>query len=248
MLVLAPQKNSTFDFLKFKGGLFAGNAINKDTKTLRDFIGTLTAQKNIGSDGQWELGASLYEGGVFQGNKNVYTMSGNAFKCDSTASNYGDYAKREYIGFDGNIAYEMPFGMTKLTAEYVFGKQPATSSSTKSPNASTNPTGDTYIRNFSGYYIMLVQDLGASPFSLVAKYDFYDPNTDVDGDNVGKNKTSKVDLNKTTIGLGAIWRASNSLKFTAFYDINKNEKTANVKGYDKDLKDNVFTLRMQYNF
>lgn len=46
----------------------------------------------------------------------------------------------------------------------------------------------------------------------------------------------------------AIWRINNALKLTAYYDFNKNEKSDNVKGYDADRKDDVFTLRLQYKF
>lgn len=86
---------------------------------------------------------------------------------------------------NGAFNYASNIGMTKLMAEVVLGQQPSTNSSSKSPNDSNNGTSDTYIRNFNGWYVMLVQDLGQSPLSLVAKYDYYDANTKLEEDEVG---------------------------------------------------------------
>ncbi len=248
-LILTPKKESAFSFLKLTTGLFAGNGIKQDTKSLRDFIGHLEASKTIGSNAKWGLGASYYLGGVFQGDKSVYEMDGKSFRVDSSESNLGEYAKRQYFGVDGRFEVESPIGTTKLTAEYIWGQQPGTAGSSKSPNGPIE-NAPTYIRNFAGYYFMLVQNIGTSPFSLVGKYDCYDANTDLSGDEIGaaNSNTGKTDLLKTTIGVGALWRINNALKLTAYYDINKNEKSENVKGYEDDLKDDLFTLRLQYKF
>lgn len=248
MLTLAPAKESPLNFLKLKAGVFAGNGMKQDSKSKRDFIGKLQANKNIGSDGFWELGVSYYQGGVYQGTKYVYEMDDASFVVDSTDTNLGEYAKRQYMGIDGVLNLSSNIGMTKLMAEYVFGQQPGTAKSTKSPNDNSNPKEDTYIRKFNGFYVMLVQDLGRSPFSLVAKYDAYDPNTKVKKNDVGLNGTTKADLSQNTLGLGLIWRAMNNLKFTAYYEWNNNEKTDNVSGYNENVKDNLFTLRAQYKF
>lgn len=248
MLTLAPKKESALGFLKLKGGIFAGNGLKQESNSHFDFIGKLSANKNIGSDGNWELGFSYYNGGVYQGTKNVFEMDDVAFVVDSTDTNLGEYAKRQYFGFDGAFNYNSKIGMTKLMAEVLFGQQPGTSSSTKSPNDNSNSTSDTYIRNFNGWYVMLVQDLGRSPFSLVAKYDSYDPNTKVKDDEVGLNGTSKADIQQSTFGLGLIWRAMSNLRLTAYYEWNNNEKSKNLSGYEDNVKDNLFTLRAQYKF
>ncbi|MFA6780028.1 MAG: porin [Paludibacteraceae bacterium] len=248
-LVLTPKKESPFSFLKLTAGIFSGNGIKQDTKSLRDFIGHVSASKTIGSSAKWGTGFSYYLGGVYQGDKRVCEMSGKTFVVDSSASNLGEYAKRQYFGVDGQFEVESPLGTTKLTAEYLWGQQPGTEGSSKSPNG-TLGTQTTFIRNFSGYYVMLVQSIGTTPFSLVGKYDYYDANTEVSGNEVGAadSKTGKADFAKSTVGAGAIWRINNALKLTAYYDFNKNEKSDNVKGYDADRKDDVFTLRLQYKF
>jgi phosphate-selective porin len=110
--------------------------------------------------------------------------------------------------------------------------------------SSTLPVIDTYNRNFSGGYVVLVQDFGASPLSAVLKYDWYDPNTKLSDDEA---KTDG-DMAVNTFGFGLLWRANNNVKLTAFYEMNQNETTVAIDKYKADLKDNLFTLRLQYKF
>lgn len=248
MLILQAPKTSPWSILKLEAGLFAGNGIKQETDNRRDFIGHLSASKTIGNSVSFGLGASYYNGGVYQGTDKVYTMKDNAFVLSDDPDNKGRFAKREYVGFDFQFGLSSVLGMTKLRAEYIFGQQPGTLNSTKSPNASSLPTSDTYIRNFNGGYVTLVQDLGTLPVAVVAKYDWYDPNTKLARDQAGMNGTTGADLSKHTFGFGAMWNISSALRLQAYYDIMRNEKSVNVAGMDKDVKDNVFTLRLQYKF
>ena len=110
-------------------------------------------------------------------------------------------------------------------------------------------------RNISGYYVSYVQNLGLSD-QLVLKYDVYDGNTDIKGDEITSSVNSKVsaaDLKYTTFGFGLAHFFDSNVKFTLYYDIVKNEKLsanapASLAAYKDDLKDNVLTLRMQYKF
>ncbi len=260
-LILQAAKTSSWNFLKFEGGWFAGNAINPETNNRKDFIGHLSASKVIGSTAKWGLGASYYNGGVYQSTTNVYTMGGNGFVLNSDPNNLSKYAKREYFGLDGQFSLESPMGMTQLRAEYIWGTQPGSNSSTGSPNAATNPTTDTYIRKMNGWYGILVQDLGQSPFSLVLKYDSYDPNTKVKGDEIGATttiagavKTNKTDLRYNTLGIGGLWRINPSLRLQLFYENVKNEKSANLAAatrssdFSRDQLDDTFTVRLQFKF
>ncbi len=250
MLVLQAPKTSPWSILKLEAGLFAGNGIQLDTDNEKDFIGHFSAAKTIGSSISFGAGASYYNGSVYQPTENVYTVNDKAFAVDSDADNKGGFAKREYTGFDAQFSVESVLGLTQLRGEYLFGQQPGTGTSTKSPNYGTPPTtGDTYIRDFSGWYVIFVQGLGRSPFSAVVKYDVYDPNTKVSKDEVdAANGFGKADLAQNTFGFGGLWRMSNALRLQAFYEIVSNEKSANIAGMDKDLNDNIFTLRMQYKF
>ena len=248
MITLQAAKTSLWNLLKLEAGLFAGNGIKQETDNRKDFIGHLSAARNIGSDAKWGLGMSYYYGSVAQGNENLYKMDGKSFVLNNDPDNKGKFAKREYIGFDGQFSVMSSFGLTQLRAEYLFGTQPGSQTSSKSPNSSSAVIADTYIRNFSGGYAILIQDLGELPLSAVLKYDWYDPNTKIAGDDIGSNGTGSADLTQYTFGLGMLWRVNKSLRLQAFYEVNKNETTQNLANFNSDIKNDVFTLRLQYAF
>ena len=247
-VTLQAPKTSPWSILKLEAGMFAGNGIKLETDNRMDFIGHLSATKNIGNLATWGMGASYYNGSVFQGNENVYKMSSNEFVLNNNPANKGRFAKREYIGFDGQFSIMSIIGLSQIRAEYLFGTQPATQSNSKSPNSSTPVITDTYIRNFSGGYVIFVQDLGKLPLSLVFKYDWFDPNTKIANNNVGLNGTGMGDLSQSTIGFGMLWRATSSIRLQAFYEINNNEQTENITRVVDGIKNDVFTLRLQYKF
>jgi hypothetical protein len=248
MLVLQPAKTSPLNFLKLEAGGFAGNGIRSEIDNRLDFIGHLSASKLLSSNAQIGGGVSYYNGSVYQGSKNVYTVDGKGFILNDNAENTGKFAKREYFGADAQFSVMSAAGMSQLRAEYLFGQQPGIKGNSKSPNASALPTTDTYLRNFQGGYVIFVQDLGTSPLSAVLKYDWYDPNTKLAGSDIGLNNTGNGDVSFHTFGFGLLWRATNNLRLQAYYEINTNESTENLAAYANDLKDNVFTLRMQYKF
>jgi phosphate-selective porin len=129
----------------------------------------------------------------------------------------------------------------------LWGTQAGTSASSKTPEA--KPSSDSYMRDFAGYYVIFTQNIVQSKHQLVVKYDVFDPNVDISGEEIGAtgSGTKAGDVKFSTIGLGWVYRFDANLKLTAYYDMVTNEKTR-ISGYTKDLKDNVFTLRLQYKF
>lgn len=248
MLTLQAPATSPWHLLKLKAGLFAGNGIKQETDSRKDFIAQIMAKKTFGNHTEIGLGVSYYNGGVYQGTDQVYKMEGESFVLNSDAANKGRFAKREYFGFDAQYSLSTDWGITQIRGEYLWGTQPGTASSSKSPNASTLPTSDTYIRPFSGGYVMLVQDLGKLPLGAVVKYDWYDPNTKVSKDALGLNYTGAADVSYYTFGLGLLWYINNNLRIQAYYDFVNQEKSQNLAGFNTNLKDNSFTLRLQYKF
>lgn len=202
--------------------------------------------------------------------------------------NYRPIIKRQYVGFDAQLSVDWLAGLTTIRAEYIQGAQPGTSSSSASlaasPTSTTTTTtnyivvdtsgapktitttststaaSDLYTRNFNGAYFYFIQNIGSLPLQAIVKYDWYDPNTDLTGDEIGKavtgtdyKKSGEADIKYTTLGLGLAYRFSENVKFTAYYDMVENEKTPNVTAtggpnYGSDLKDNIFTFRMQVKF
>ena len=246
MLQFQAPETSPWHILKLETGLFAGNGIKRETDSRKDFIGHLSAYKML-NNMQFGAGVSYYNGSVYQGTSDIYTMSGNGFVLNSDARNKGQFAKREYVGVDAQFSLKTLLGTTNLRAEYIFGQQPAIQHSVESPNSSTLPDDDTYIRNVNGWYVMFVQDIGRLPFQLVAKYDMLDPNTDISGNQVGEINTSITDLMQNTFGFGALWHINTDFMLMAYYEINNYEKTINLPAIAESKRD-VFTLRLQYRF
>ncbi len=261
MVFFQMPKTSRFNFLTIQGGLFNGNAINPDFDKQKDFIGHIFINKATRSEKiKFGFGASYYKGGVYQWNKFTYKMGtladgGKGFMVDSTAENKGKYADRSYMGADFQVSMDWIGGITTLRGEYITGNQPGSSSSSTSTNYSSVPTAyDTYIRKFDGAYFYFIQNILHSKHDIVVKYDWYDPNTDLNaGDLMSKTATnlntkiSAADIKFTTLGLGYIFHWNNNVKVSAYYDLVKNE-TTKIGIYTKDIKDNVFTLRFQYKF
>jgi len=263
MLTLQARKTSSWNSVKLEAGFFAGNGIYLDTDSKKDFIGRLSYNKSK-SGFKCGFGASLYSGFVSQANKYIYAMEGDSFKADSTATNKNSFAKRQYIGIDAQLSFESPIGLTTLRGEYLTGEQPGRSDNSSSPKSGLIPgldtdnktlkLADTYIRNFSGAYLHLTQDIGETKHSLTFKLDYYDPNTSISGLEVGAGtaasglkKTNKTDVSYSTLGIGYLYRMNNNVRIMAYYDMNVNEKTA-LTDYTEDRADNVFTLRFQYKF
>lgn len=248
MLSLQGTEKSIWRNFNLELAVVSGNSTNLELDNHKDFAAHLTYH-NLFSD-RFELGGgfSYYSGGVYQGNANVYTMENSTFVLNSNVKNAGDFALRRYFGADLQLTFKTKFGASQFYGEYIFGSQPGGESTTKSPDYTSLPDDDTYIRNFTGGYITFVQELGSNSISFLTKYDFYDPNIDVKKNAIGLGGTTKADVRYNTIGTGLLWQLQNGLKLTGYYDFVMNEQSDKLSGYDKDMADNVFTLRLQYKF
>lgn len=249
-----------FSYINFKGGLFNGvlNTANENNRH-KDFIGRVGYQlpfqeQNLAIDG----GLSLYSGKVTNNSKYVYSINENStakrFIVDSAATNALGHYGRSYYGGDIQIYYDMPIlGGASLRAEYITGEQPGTSSSTSFYNPSASNTA-LYKRKFDGWYVMYIQNIGLSN-QLILKYDVFDPNRDVKAADIGVSGTNltAADIKFSTLGIGWVYHWDANVKIVAYYDFVMNEKvnstaTGSLIPYTDDMKDNVFTLRMQYKF
>jgi len=246
-LIIQAPKGHLLNPFKLETGLFAGNGIKQETDNKKDWISHLSYKKTY-DNLQWGLGTSLYLGGVYQGTANVYEMSGKEFVAVNDTK-IGDYSTRCYYGVDGQFLLSSAAGLTTLRAEMVTGDQPGGASDSKSPNSSTLIKVDTYRRNFMSYNVYLIQDIAQTKHSLVLKYDSYDPNTKLSGDEIGLGAgTGKGDIARHNLGIGYLYRMNNNFRVMAYYDMAFNEKSKNLTGYESQLKDNIFTLRLQYKF
>ena len=282
-LTIQAPKTSSWNFLKLDLGLINGNGTNVETDSYKDFVGHLSATKTSSDEKfKWGLGASYYKGGFAYTTDKLYEMKTDGGEKVFVASTVkkGGQALRQYLGLDAQLSYDWALGITQFRAEYLMGTQPGTSGSsssliaanTESKSAADLGTGavttsnngvDVYSRKFNGYYAYLIQNILETPLQAVVKYDVYDPNTQVSGNEInsaivtaGAKKTNAADLKYSTLGLGLNYRWSSNVKFMAYYDIVRNETTVNnlsassstLKTIAKDRNDNVFTFRVQYKF
>jgi len=266
-LTIQGPKGSSWNWLKLDVGVFNGNALNAETDKYKDIIGRLSVNKTFMDESlKIMAGVSYYDGGYAMPTKFQYTMGSDGtnkvFLVDSTSQKAGDRTKRQYMGVDLMATYAWVAGVTSLRAEYITGTQPGGSGAYTSTVLSTAPlAGDTYSRKFAGMFVYFVQNIGNTPLQFVYKYDFYDPNTDISGNNIGlaatgKNKATGIaDIKYTTNGVGLTYKFTANCKLTAYYDMVANETSSGLKAtgngttdYTKQLKNNVWTLRLQYKF
>ena len=269
MLSYAPKAGS-MSFLEVEAAVVNGpGPLSKEFDNFKDFIGRVGVKLPLNEKGsELDAGVSGYLGKMANGTKYLWTMgsASQGFVVDSTAANLGAGVPREYVGFDAQFYGDvLGIGSTALRGEVITGTQPGgtsaaspsdafgTKPSTVSPL--TQPTGPIYRRNFLGWYVNLVQNLGKA-HQLIFKYDVYDPNTDVAGSNInGSNNLSPADISFSTFGAGYIFHWNRYVKFVLYYEWISNEKvngsaTSNsaLAPFTKDLNDNIFTFRTQIKF
>ena len=166
---------------------------------------------------------------------------------------------------------------TTYTSTTTAGPDPKDSTktiyTTKTTASTVTPNSNAYLREFNGGYFYFVQSILQTRHEIVLKYDWYDPNTKVSGNEIGVNSTydkatkkltnpsgtGLADIKYSTIGIGWIYHWNSNVKITAYYEMVKNETTnaaglnaslgtTGVTALSKDQKDNVFTVRVQYKF
>lgn len=231
------------------GGLFNGNGIGVETDSQKDFIGRLAWLKKM-PNAQVGAAFSYYGGGVINPtDKNFQYQADKGFVETSVRKAAAE--KRQYFGLAAQYLQQWGAGTTNIRAEYLTGNQPGTLKANADPSGNSFGAGTDplYLRKFTGFYGILVQDLGPTRHSVVLKYDYYDPNTQISGNEIGKlENTGAADIAYSTFGVGYLFRWNANIRLMAYYDMVNNEKSDNLKGYESRIKQNVFTARVQVKF
>jgi hypothetical protein len=254
MITWDPQTWKKKSPFKLDAGVFNGQGLSSTTEfdSFKDLISRLTIKPQSLSK-QWTVsgGLSLLYGGWREATKYKYEMGTgnglNLFNVDSNTNNIGQKAPRHYYGADAQLAHKHGWGRTELRGEYWRGKQSGTAGTTVNPGVL--PVTPTYIRAFDAAFFYILQNIVNSKNELMVKLDWYDPNTKVSEQQIGKTGTNltAADVKFTTLGLGFTRYINANLKMLGYYEIVKNEKTG-LAGFTNDLKDNLFTFRIQLRF
>lgn len=260
MFTFEPQdKKHKLNRFRLDAGFFNGQGVagTTDFDDHKDFISRLTIKPYTISNTELSGGLSFLRGGWKNGTKYVYEygkdQTGNkGFVIDSSLSNLGRAAPRHYYGADIQFKIHHEWGETELRAEHWFGTQPGTNTTTINPGTLPNSNGvllPTYVRHFNGAFFYFLQNIINRKHQLLLKYDWYDPNIKVSKTEIGKAGTNltAADIKFSTVGIGYVYHFNNQTKLIFYYDVVRNESTA-LTGYLSDLKDNVFTCRLQFRF
>ncbi len=243
-------------YLKVDAGFFNGQGINAagDFDNTKDFIGRvalkpITINKNI----FLSAGTSLLYGGVENNTKYHYStsrISGIKMQVvDSSVNNIGKVSPRRYYGADIQLKFKNKIGFTELRGEFVSGLQTGTANSTETPTALLTGADGFHTRRFNGAYIYLLQNIFSLKHQLLVKYDWYDPNTKVKGNEIGvaSSNLTAANIKYSTLGLGYLYYITSNVKWVLYFTMPKNEKTL-LPGLDADIKDDVLTCRLQFRF
>jgi hypothetical protein len=233
----------------------------------KDFIGRLSYYKTLKNDKiKFGVGASHYRGGNIYQNNVVYnqiTTNSAGIKdwkaADTNSTSYkGKIAPRIYYGAEFLFSIKSIIGTTTLRGEYITGTQTGyAGGATGSQSPFFLPPANTpvYARNFNGFYGYLIHRIAKTKHEVALKYEWYDPNTKVSGkDMLGttKNTFSGADVKFVQLGVTYIYYFDEHVKLMVNYNMVTNETTGDgktaIKGFQKDIKDNILTIRLQYRF
>jgi hypothetical protein len=227
--------------LKFQlmamNGNFTG-AQAKDFDSRKDLMGRLVYSIKLPGAG---LGIDLGANGYYGGNRikyNTFVSNLNGL-LDSTSFKSGDYLDKNWLGGEIQIFADILGGLA-IKGEYVAGVNSASSATNQDSKAKLADMrkDPTKLRNFSGYYIYLIKNIG-SRNQFVAKYDYYDPNTKLSGD------AAKNELYYQTLTLAWQYYLNDNIRISLNYEMPKNEtNTTNPN----DLKDHTLGVRIQAKF
>ena len=245
MFSFRPRPENILHNFTINAGFFNGTGpYHRDFDDRKDLIAQLFYAGNSPSKLiHYRLGLSIQSGGYDHQYKQHYEWNdGYYLQPNDTLAK----AVRSFKGFDGEYTAKWITGTTTLRGEYFFGLQSSGVSANRIPVVAPHEYSVT--RNFNGGYIMFLHTLPANKIQFGIRYDWYDPNTKIAGNEIGaKPNTGWADIRYNTLAYGINYYCNANLKFLAWFDIITNESTQ-LSGYTSDLDDNLFTLRMQYTF
>lgn len=261
MISLNPRRStSKLKWFAIDLGIYNGQGLTGPAEydSHKDIVFRVSSKKQTikGLNAKISGGLSGYFGGITSQHARLYTMQqingAWMMQSDSLESNIGRNATRRYYGADVQLIFPNRQGQTEFRAEYIRGTQTGSLSSSATPGSyPVDGSGNALplaTRTFDGAYFYFLQHLGSWRHQVVLKFDWYDPNKKVSGAGITPDKgLTAADIRYNTLGGGYIHYINQYLKLVLWYEHPINEKTA-LTGYDKDLKDGVFTCRAQFSF
>ena len=215
-------------------GNFTGTQA-KDVDSRKDVMARLVYSVKLRDAGVGiDFGANHYFGSnLAKTDKYVKNSDGTL----DSLNNVWRYLDKHWTGAEVRIYADVLGGMS-VKAEYVSGINSAASTVAGTSTRAQLLASPNLYNNFTGYYVYLVKNVGAKN-QLVARYDYYDPNTKLSGDAAGNS------INYKTWTLAWQYYLNDNIRITLNYLMPKNEINSSNP---TDKKDNVFTVRVQAKF
>ena len=215
-------------------GNFTGTQA-KDVDSRKDVMARLVYSVKLRDAGVGiDFGANHYFGSnLAKTDKYVKNSDGTL----DSLNNVWRYLDKHWTGAEVRIYADVLGGMS-VKAEYVSGINSAASTVAGTSTRAQLLASPNLYNNFTGYYVYLVKNVGAKN-QLVARYDYYDPNTKLSGDAAGNS------INYKTWTLAWQYYLNDNIRLTAQYTMPKNETNASNTS---DIKDNLVTIRVQAKF
>jgi phosphate-selective porin len=231
-----------FQLMGMNGNFTGSQAADNDSK--KDLMGRLVYSVKLPEAGIGiDLGPNFYYGHT--GVKYNSFVSDENGKLDSTTYKAGDYLPKQWVGGEIQVFADFLGGMS-LKGEYIQGVNSLTSVSNQSSSASTatKRADPTRVRNFKGYYLYLIKNIGTKN-QLALKYDYYDPNTSLSGD------AAKGEVNWRTYTVAWQYYLNGNIRISLQYEIPKYETNAARPSDYKDVTGvygNTLGIRVQAKF
>ncbi len=249
--------SNAFKFITAEFAVLNGSGYSsRDYDSKKDIVGNLGFKFDSLANKKFHIGfgGSFYKGTVRSNTETYFSSTANGYLKNTSADHINWNAARDYYGVNLQLQYDNTFGKTLLKTEYVEGKQPGIGSSASitgpasSMSFSSQPETDLYLRQFNGYYVWLTQQVAKTGLTAMVSYDVYDPNQDISEMEIGKeNNTTAGDIKFSTLGYGVSYLIGQRIKLTVYNEHVVNDGTTLPK-YINDLKDDVFTTRLQYRW
>ena len=231
------EYNGTKIPLKFQFMLMNGNFTGiqaRDIDSKKDLMARLVYSIKFPNSG---IGIDFGGNGYYGGNRaktNPFTLNTNGTIDSLTV---GDYLNKKWIGGEIQIYADFLGGLA-IKGEYMSGVNSIPSTIISTSTIAQKLADPNKVKNFNGYYLYLIKNIG-SKNQLVARYDYYDPNSKLSGD------ATKNDIYYKTWSVSWQHYLNDNIRISLQYEMPKNEIN---KSYPKQLDDNTFSARIQAKF
>ena len=252
--------NESYNLVGGKWDVTTSVGQNTDYDNYKDFMGRATYSFKFCKFGGLNIGAHVYAGKI---KANSMDLLKSDYSYDKTLTGIGEGVKKNWFGVEAQLYMDVLGGLT-LKGEYIAGinSTPGYSASQSIVSTATSIKSDTLFlttlttkytnsapaisRNFNGYYIYLVKNLGKH-HQVAVRYDYYNPNTKLTYDSssttgIGR---AKYDASKTTTdAFVRTGKAGNTVTGTQTKTVISNKLTSGTS----DLAYGTWNLAYTYFF